>query len=153
KRPPKPGQDRRRKAAVIEAPHFEAVTTAMISDFIAGRMANRGLKPKTGNRIRDTLSSLYSWAMTQRGIRMPGDNNPVTKVTKYREAAPEIRFLRLEQIQPQLDAVSEDLQLQTMVAMLIYAGLRREELLWLLQTDLDLMSGKNGIIRVQAKTV
>jgi hypothetical protein len=68
KRPAKPGQDRRRKAPVIESPYFEAITTAQISAFIAGRMASRGLAPKTGNRIRDTLSALFSWAMTQRGI-------------------------------------------------------------------------------------
>jgi len=76
KRPPKPGQDRRRTAPVIEASHFEAITTAQISEFITGRMTSRGLAPKTGNRIRDTLSALFSWAMSQRGIRMPGDKNP-----------------------------------------------------------------------------
>jgi len=48
KKPPKPGQDRRRKAPVIEATHFEAITTAQISAFISGRMASRGLAPKTG---------------------------------------------------------------------------------------------------------
>jgi hypothetical protein len=51
KRPPKPRQDRRRKAPVISASHIES----HISKFIAGRMASGGLKPKTGNRIRDTL--------------------------------------------------------------------------------------------------
>jgi hypothetical protein len=43
RRPPKPGQDRRRKAPVIEANAFEQITTADISSFIAGRMASRGL--------------------------------------------------------------------------------------------------------------
>jgi hypothetical protein len=61
KRPPKPGQDRRRKSPVIAAKYFEAINTAQISAFIDGQMTSRGLAPKTGNRIRDTLSALFSW--------------------------------------------------------------------------------------------
>lgn len=153
KRPPKPGQDRRRKASVIEAASFEAITTAQISTFIAGRMASRGLAPKTGNRIRDTLSALFSWAMSQRGVRLFGDKNPVAAVTKYKEAAPEIRFLTRAQIDEQLDQLADHLQLQVMVATLIFAGLRREELLWLTHEDLDLSGGKYGLLRIRAKTI
>ncbi|HEY8750152.1 MAG TPA: tyrosine-type recombinase/integrase [Tepidisphaeraceae bacterium] len=153
KRPPKPGQDRRCKAPVVEAAHFEAITTAQIAAFISGRMISRGLAPKTGNRLRDTLSALFTWAMKQRGVRMPGDRNPVASVTKYREAAPEIRFLTLKQIDEQLDALAENVQLQAMVATLIFAGVRREELLWLTLDDLDLGAGTFGIIRVRAKTM
>ncbi len=153
KLPPTPGQDRRRKGPVVETTHFEAITTAQLSAFIAGRMASRGLAPKTGNRIRDTLSAFFSWAMTQRGLQMPGDKNPVAAVAKYKEAAPEIRFLTLKQVEEQLTLVADDLQLQTMVATLIYAGLRREELLWLQDADMDLAAGKHGVIRVRAKTV
>ena len=42
-----------------------------------------------------------------------------------------------------------------MVAMLIYAGLRREEVLWLTLDDIDLKSrnGGHGMIRVRAKTI
>ena len=36
KRPPKPGQDRRRRAMVIEAGSFEQITTADVSAFIGG---------------------------------------------------------------------------------------------------------------------
>lgn len=152
KRPPKPGQDRRRKAPVISAPHFEAITTAQISEFIAGRMDSRGLAPKTGNRIRDTLSALFAWAMKQRGLRLPGNRNPVAAVTKYKEQAPVIQFLTLKQIDEQLAALSDNLQLQVMAAVLIYAGLRREELVWLTHDDLDLSAGSFGLIRVRAKT-
>jgi integrase len=153
KRPPKPGQDRRRKSPVIAASHFEAITTAQIATFISGRMASRGLKPKTGNRIRDTLSSLFSWAIKQRGIRMPGEKNPVSAVAKYKESAPEIRYLTREQITFQLEALTEHVQLQAMAATLIYAGLRREELTWLTNEDLDLAAGKHGMIRIRAKTI
>ena len=153
KRPPKPGQDRRCKAPVVEAPHFEAITTAQIAAFISGRMASRGLAPKTGNRLRDTLSALFTWAMKQRGVRMPGDKNPVSAVDKYKESAPEIRFLTFKQIDEQLDTLAENVQLQAMVATLIFAGIRREELLWLTPEDLDLAAGTFGVIRVRAKTL
>ena len=53
----------------------------------------------------------------------------LAKVSKYQEPAPNIRFLSLEQIDKQLEALEECPQLQTMVAMYIYAGLRRESLL------------------------
>jgi hypothetical protein len=95
RRPPKPGQDRRRKAPVIEANAFEQITTADVSSFIAGRMASRGLAPKTANRYREILMRLFNWAMEQRGIRMPRDKNPAAVVEQYRESAPVIHFLTL----------------------------------------------------------
>jgi len=153
KRPPKEGQDRRRRALVIEAPCFEQITTAHVTAFITGQVQSRGLAPKTANRYREILHRLFTWAMEQNGIRMPNDKNPVAKVQRYKERAPEIRFLTLAQIDEQLEHLTDKPQLHTMVAMLIYAGLRREELLWLTLDDLDLDSGPYGMIRVRAKTI
>jgi integrase len=153
KRPPKEGQDRRRRALVIEAPCFEQITTAHVSAFITGQVQSRGLAPKTANRYREILHRLFTWAMEEYGIRLPADKNPVAKVARYKERAPEIRFLTLTQIDEQLAALADDAQLQTMVAVLIYAGLRREELLWLQLDDIDYNSGPYGMIRVRAKTV
>jgi len=84
---------------------------------------------------------------------MPGDKNPAMKVERYRERASQIRFLTLRQIDEQLEVLKGDVQLQTMVALYIYGGLRREEALWLTVDDIDLHAGKYGMIRVQAKTV
>ena len=50
KRPPKPAQDRRRRAKVIEAQCFEQITTVDIAAFISGQVQSRGLSPKTANR-------------------------------------------------------------------------------------------------------
>lgn len=153
KRPPKPGQDRRRKAPVIDASCFEQITTAQIAAFISGQMASRGLAPKTMNRCREILVRLFNWAMTQYGLKIPEDKNPATRVDRYKESAPEIRFLSLKQVDEQLETLKENVQLQAMVATLIYAGLRREELLWLTAEDLDLSAGENGVIRARAKTI
>ncbi|HRK29888.1 MAG TPA: hypothetical protein PLD59_02325 [Tepidisphaeraceae bacterium] len=124
KRPLKPGQDRRRRALVIEAACFEHVVTAQVSAFITGNVQSRGLAPKTANRYREVLHRLFSWAMNEGGVKMPGDKNPVSKVLRYKETAPEIRFLTLRQIDEQLAALQDQPQLQSMVAVLIYAGLR-----------------------------
>ena len=153
KRPPKDGQDRRRRALVIEAPCFEQITTAQVSEFISGQVQIRGLAPKTANRYREILYRLFNWAMNERGVRMPADKNPVVKVGRYKERAPEIRFLSLAQIEEQLDSLAHSVQLQTMVAVLIYAGLRREELLWLIHDDFDFKTGLHGMIRIRAKTI
>jgi integrase len=153
KRPPKPGQDRRRKAQRIEAQWFEQITTADIAGFVSGQVKNRGLAPKTANRYREILTRLFSWAMTQFGIRMPREKNPAAAVERYKERAPEITFLTLPQIDEQLNALADDVKMQAMVATLIYAGLRREELLWLTPDDIDWKAGTYGMIRIRAKTV
>ena len=137
----------------LEARAFERITTAQIVTFILNRMKDRGLSPKTCNHYRAILSRLFSWAMTQYGIKMPNDVNPASKVERYRERAQTIRFLTLPQIDEQLEALESNPLIQTMVAVYIYAGLRREEALWLTRKDISLRSGRNGVIYVQAKTV
>ncbi|MCP4375253.1 MAG: hypothetical protein GY794_03615, partial [bacterium] len=155
KRPPKAksGQDRRCRTQRIEAAYFEQITTTDIAAFIASQVRSRGLAPKTANRYREILCRLFNWSMTQGGIRMPADKNPAAQVERYKQKASLIRFLSLAQIDEQLATLSETQQLQTMVAMYIYAGLRREEALWLTIGDIDLHAGGNGMIRIQAKTI
>jgi len=146
----RPGKD---YVPPIEVNFFEQITTFDIANFIASQVRNKGLAPKTANRYREILTRLYNWAMAQYGIRMPENKNPAAKVERYKEKAPNIRFLSLNQIDEQLNILSSNLQLQIMVAMYIYAGLRREELLWLTVNDVDLDAVPNGMIRIQAKTI
>jgi len=153
KRPPRKGNDRRFRDRIIEASYLEQITTADISEFIAHHVQSRSLAPKTANRYREIMSRLFNWAMDEAGVKMPSDKNPASKVSKYKEHAPVIHFLNLKQIDSQLITLNDKTQLQTMVAMLIYAGMRREELLWLTLDDIDLNSGVYGIIRIQAKTI
>jgi integrase len=116
-------------------------------------VASRGLAPKAANRYREILTRLFNRALTQRGVKMPNDKNPAAAVERYKEHAPEIRFLTLAQVNEQLNTLSEDVQMQAMVAMLIYSGLRREELLWLTHDDINWKAGKFGLIRIRAKTI
>jgi len=134
----------------IEAQTFEQITTAEFADFIARQVRTKKLAPKTANRFREILTRLYNWAMEQYGVRLPNNVNPASKVERYKERAREISFLSHDQIGQQLNCLEEFSTLQTMVAMYIYAGLRRAEVLWLTKNDVDLEA---GVIRVCAKTI
>lgn len=131
------------KALYRLAQCFELITTADIQKFIDSHVRSRGLAPKTANRYREIICRLFNWSTKQGLVRMPGDRNPAANVERHKERAAEIRFLTLTQIDEQLNALRFKPQLQTMVATLIYAGLRREELLWLTLEDVD-RSRRNG---------
>lgn len=137
----------------IEANYFEQLTTADFANFIASQVRRKALSPKTANRYREILTRLCNWAIKQNGIRMPGDKNPAAKIERYRERAPMISFLTLQQIDEQLMALEGLPMLQTIVAMYIYSGLRREELCWLTADDVDLKAGAYGMIRICAKNI
>jgi integrase len=116
----------RAQSPLIEAQSFELITTAQVIEFISGQVRRRGLAPKTANRYREIIVRLFNWSMREGGVTMPGGVNPAAAVERYRERAPQIRFLNLEQVEHQLHALRFKPRLQTMVAVLIYAGLRRE---------------------------
>ncbi len=68
KRPPKPSQDRRRRAVVIEAGSFEQINTVQIAAFISGRFWSHGLAPTTAKRagsiglaVRQLLREGRNW--------------------------------------------------------------------------------------------
>ena len=128
----------------------EDLTTAEVSKSLAQRVRERGLSPKTGNRLREVLHRLCSWCASQRGVRFPEGLNPVSAVDRFRERTPEIRFLTVDQIGAQFTVLKPYPTLHAMVAVLIYAGVRREEMIWLTHDDVDLDA---RLIRVRAKTL
>lgn len=144
--------DGRLRDPVIAAVYLEQITTEQIADFIRERVQRYGLEPKTANGYRAGMQRLFNWAMEEGGVRMPGGKNPAVGVRRYRERAPQIRFLTKKQIQEQLEALATAAMVQTMVAVYIYAGLRREEALWLTREDVDLKAGHYGVLRIRAKT-
>ncbi|HPS52743.1 MAG TPA: tyrosine-type recombinase/integrase [Phycisphaerae bacterium] len=137
----------------ISAAYFEQITTAQLTEYISANVRKFGLAPRTANRFREVLNRLFNWSMKQGGIKMPCDRNPVASVERYRQKASNIRFLTLNQISEQLDALEGFPQYQAMAAVYIYAGLRREEALWLQMEDIDLSAAKYGMLRIRAKTV
>ena len=137
---------------IIATGCFEEITTALLSRYITNRVRERNLSPKSANRYREVLSHLFNWAMRQRGIRMPDSINPASFLERYKVPVRSIRFLDRGQISEQLDALADNLLMQTMVATLIFSGLRREELLWLREENV-LMNVQQPRILVQEKSI
>ena len=131
---------------------LEELTPGMIAEYITRRIKRDGIAPKTANRLREVLHVMFNYAIRQHGFRSLDRRfpNPVEAVPRRREADPDIRFLTKDQIEEQLDALADHPTLQAMVATYIYAGLRREEAIWLTVRDVDLEA---GIIRICRKCV
>ena len=138
--------------AHVKAQLLEDVTPEVINRFLARRMEINSWSPKTVNLTRQILHKLFVYAIKHHGFRSRDRRypNPVTCVDRLREPAPEITFLSFEDILTQLEILADHSVINAMVATYIYAGLRREEALWLTHDDVDLSS---RLIRIQAKTI
>ncbi len=136
----------------VRVGYLEEVTPELIEKFISTRIRQDHISPKTANRQREILHRMFqyaikNWRFTSTDRRFP---NPAAAVERRREPAPEIRYLNDEQIAQQLDILKDHPMLHAMVAAYIYAGVRREELLWLTLEDVDL---DRRLMFVRAKTI
>jgi len=136
----------------VKAALLEDIGPEAINRFLAARLQQDQWSAKTANLMRQTLHKLFSYAIKHHGFRSRDQRcpNPVKAVDKQKEPAPQIRFLRSDEIPAQLDVLREFPVIHAMVATYIYAGLRREEALWLMREDVDFPS---RLIRMRAKTV
>lgn len=140
------------KFALIEVSSLEQLTTEQVSAFLSRLVVHKGISAKTVNHYRQTLLTMCNWAMREGGVKFPGGKNPVEAVKRYREAKNDIRYLKRREIDEQLSALAGNPVLQVMVALYIFAGLRREEALWLMPEDFDWEGGNYGVIRIRAKS-
>ncbi|MBN2136967.1 MAG: tyrosine-type recombinase/integrase, partial [Sedimentisphaerales bacterium] len=138
--------------AHVKAELLEDITPEVINRFLADRQRRDAWSPKTVNLMRQILHRLFAYAIKHHGFRSRDHRypNPAAGVERLREPAPQIRFLSLEEIQKQLLALEDHSVIQAAVGIYIYAGLRREEALWLTHEDIDL---RCRLIRVRAKTI
>ena len=136
----------------VKAELLEDITPEIINRFIATRIQENGWSAKTANLMRQTLHKLFSYAIKYYSFRSRDKQhpNPVACIERRREPAPEIRFLTIDEIDTQLQVLMDSHAIRAMVATYIYAGLRREEALWLTHDDIDLTS---RLIRIRAKTI
>jgi len=131
---------------------LEQVSCEMISAFIQERVVRDGISPKTANRLRGVLHRMFNYAIEQCGYVCPDKRfrNPVQGVRRMKEQAPVITWLKIDEIDEQLQVLEEHPQLRAMVAMYIFAGLRREAALWLTRDDVNLT---DRVIHVRAKEI
>ena len=137
-------------AFAVKLRFVEEVTTSLVIEFLTKLPQQRSIGPKTWNEYRGMLHRFIAWAAKTQGVNLPALKNPVADVPRRHVDPPTIRFLTIPQVREQLKALSQRPQLQVMVAVLIYAGLRREELLWLTHNDVDL---DRRVVHVRAKSV
>lgn len=126
----------------LDARDLAEITPAQITSYIS-QQATRGRAPKTQNRTREVLHTMFAWFVESDELEI----NPVRRVRRAVEPAPVIRALSVSE----LDALLERLRgtrLAAMVATIACAGLRRGEAVWLHRGDIDLAS---GAIRIRAK--
>jgi integrase len=131
---------------------LEDLSPELINRFFSARVQEDNWKPKTSNNYRQVLHQVFVFATKHFGFcaRDRRYANPATSVDRRREPASDIRFLTMEQIDEQLRVLQEQPVIRTMVAVCIYAGLRREEAIRLTPKDVDL---KERLLRVRAKTI
>jgi integrase len=106
----------------------------------------------TANDYREILQRMFNHAIELHGYVCPDHRykHPVEGVKRFKESAPIITYLKLADIGPQLDAVAGNPTIHAAVATMIYAGLRRAEVFWLTDDDIDL---DRRLIYVRAKVV
>ena len=131
---------------------LEELSSEMVSQFITHRIQTDGISARTANRFREVLHRMFAYAIKEKGYTGPdgAKSNPVADVGRRQEPAPNIQFLRLSEVQKQLRVFQDSPTLRALVATLIYAGLRREEALWLTVDDVDL---DRRLIYVRAKLI
>ena len=144
---PKPCKDT--MADVHERANFlEEITAARIEGFLTRRIRQHGIAPKTANRCREVFNyAAKKWGFLPTDRRHP---NPAALVERRREPAHTIRFLNAEEILDQLEILADRPTMHAMVATYIYAGLRREEALWLTTADVNLAQ---RLMYVRAKSI
>ena len=144
------GASKPAKASVLAVKYAEQVTPQLINRRLDERAHT--VCPNTLNGEREILHRLFAYAIEFHGMTHPDPRwpNPVAAVKRRRVPAPQIRFLNAEQIDRQLAVLEKHPSIQTAVATMIFAGVRRSEALWLTRSDLD---RENELIRIRAKTI
>ncbi|MEZ5988742.1 MAG: site-specific integrase [Planctomycetota bacterium] len=133
--------------ATLEVDYLHEVTPAMVTAWLSGQALARSLSPTTILRIREALHAFFEHARRHELV----EGNPVSKTHRPRIPDRDPRFLSQDQILEVLAAVRGD-GIEPLIATLIFAGLRRQEVCWLTWADLDL-DAEPPMLRVRAKTV
>jgi integrase len=114
--------------------YLNQLSPATVQDYFR-QLQLAGRAPATVNRYREILHAFFNYAIRAGTWVL---ENPITKVPRMRCPDPVIRFLTLKEIDVQLEKLQKYRCTHAMVATLIYAGLRREEMTWLTMKDVDL---------------
>jgi len=116
----------------------EQITPMMIMSHLDSRAAH--IKGKSVNADRGILQQFFRHCIQKLGMVHPHGGktgSPVDEVPKARVKLSPIRYLSTDQIELQLQILEGKPVLRAAVAIMLFAGLRREEATWLTADDLD----------------
>ncbi len=141
---------RKAQGLVLRAQYLEDITPAAIARYLDESKTLRDWAPATHNRAREALHDMYEFAIRIHEFVSPDPRypNPVKAVPRKKLPAPNITFLHIDDIAAQLDALDRYPILRVAGAIMIYAGLRRGEVVWLTKEDVDLDA---RLIRIRPK--
>lgn len=145
----KHGRIENNKPTLLSVRNMEQITSDMISQHF--NEMRKGVSAATVNRHREVLYRLFEFARLHHRYVCPEADaiNPVGKVKVLRERRERPRYLQQEEIRVQLEVLSHLPRLRFAAALMILAGLRREEVTWLKTSDFNAPA---GWIQVRATT-
>jgi integrase/recombinase XerD len=100
--------------------------------------------PKTMARRVTFLRNFFSWLTTEGII----SEDPSASLTLERPLPPLPELLSPDEIQKMLDAASEDPRCHSLVYLVLYAGLKKEEVMRLREHHIDLLDPHNPLVTV-----
>lgn len=131
---------------------LEDLTVQQCAAYLHNLRDKEHLHPKTVNLYRGVMVAMFKEAR-KFGYRCPVSElkHPLEEIKPCKLPEPDIIYLNRNEIGRQLTALNEYPRLRAMVSVYIYAGLRREEAVWLTRDDIDLTTGTK-LIYVRAKS-
>ena len=139
---------------VTKLEQLTAATIAGHVERLAAKSPAGAWRPATYNRYREALVALFDYAIERFAFvsKDPKHPNPARGLRRRKVPKPEIVYLNDDEIVALLDALDPHAQVQAMVATFIFAGLRREECLWIRKRDIDLDAGATCVRRTRMQS-
>lgn len=135
---------------LISCRFLEDITPSVFSRYLDDAARLRNWAPRSYNRARETLHAMFEYAIRVHEYISPDPRypNPVGAIPRRTPPAADISFLEQKDIMEQLSAVQSRSEFHVAVAVMIYAGLRRGEIVWLTKQHVDM---ENRVIRIRPK--
>lgn len=135
---------------MLAVENIEGITSDLVRRFLLQRK-KEGKSPVTLNHYREMLHRFIEFARKYHGYQSPEPDavNPIAKVERETVRTGLPRYLTPEQVHRQLEILSPYPRMRFAVALMVLAGLRREEVFWLYVQDFNLRTKK---VNVYAKT-
>jgi integrase len=135
--------------------YFHQITLQMVREFMKYLVSN-GRTNNTANKYRQNIYALFKYAIDNQDYFSLGSDflNPISSVKPYKVPDREIVYLKSAEIDKLLLALESNSGIRAAAATMIFAGLRRAELLCLTKDEVVLdHANERGCIRIRSKII